>query len=82
MTYRYTAVRVASDRGPNVYRLVGPATDTDKGVPHPRYGWPEQVVVVLRSEDHYRPTIELTASSLRPGVLLTNAVGITVEIMP
>ncbi len=79
MTHRYIANKVASDRGPNIYRLVGPAADTEKGVPHPRFGWPDQVVVLLLSDHHYRPVIELTASSLHPGRFLTNAIGITVE---
>lgn len=79
---RYLALKVASDHGVSRYRLAGPADPGDKGIPHPRYGWPEQVILVLDSEYRWRPVVTLSVSALNPGKFLTDAVGIAVEDLP
>lgn len=79
MSQRYVAVRVTSEIGPNVYRLIGPAKEDDKAIPHPRYGWPEQVIALLKDERNYRPTVRIIASTMRPWSYLADAHGISIE---
>lgn len=79
MSQRYIAVRVVSEIGQNVYRLIGPAGDGDKAIPHQRYGWPEQIIVILKEERYYRPTVQITTSAMVPGRFLTDAYGISIE---
>lgn len=76
---RYVAVKVSSDRGPNVYRLVGPASADDAEIKHSRYGWPEQVIVLFEEKD-YVPVFQLSISTLAPNRYLTNVFGISVEV--
>ena len=64
MLHRYFAVRVHSDRGSNIYRIIGLADETDK-THIPRAGaWPDHLILTTENESDWVPTVELTLSPI------------------
>ena len=64
MLHRYFAVRVSSDRGPNVYRLIGLAKDADKTHKPIRAGFPDFLILATENESEWLPTVTLSVSPL------------------
>ena len=64
MLHRYFAVRVSSDRGTNVYRLIGLAQDTDKTHKPLGAGFPDFLVLTTENESDWLPTVTLSVSPL------------------
>lgn len=77
MLHRYFAVNVASLRGPNIYRLVGLAKDSDRTARAAPGKWPEYLVITTDNASNWVPVVELRVSAIS-GRLLVDY-GLTVE---
>lgn len=64
MVHRYFAVRVSSDRGSNIYRLIGRAKETDKPHAHRSVDWPDYLILTTENESDWLPVVELTLSPM------------------
>ena len=63
MVYRFFAVRVTSERGSNIYRLVGLAKPEDK-THSPKVGhWPDYLILT-GNETNWNPIVTLSISPL------------------
>lgn len=64
MLHRYFAVRVSSERGANIYRLIGLAKDTDK-THIPRAGkLPDYLVLTTENSANWVSVVVLSASPI------------------
>lgn len=77
---RFLALKVASYHYCNRYRLIGLAKPGDVTSPLGVGNLPKDTVVIVGLEEHWKPVVTLSMSGFAPGVLLTNAFGLTVEI--
>lgn len=77
MLHRYFAVNVTSLRGPNIYRLVGLAKDTDRTARAATGKWPAYLVLTTENASNWVPVVELRISPIS-GRLLVDY-GLTVE---
>ena len=77
MVHRYFAVRVSSDRGSNIYRLIGLANETDKLHTPSSGDWPDYLILTTQNESDWVPIVELSVSPMS-GRYLVNC-SLTVE---
>lgn len=76
MLHRFFAVRVSSERGSNIYRLIGLAKDTDKTHIPRTGGFPDCLVLTTEDATDWISVVELSVSPF--GRLTVNA-RLTVE---
>lgn len=77
MLHRYFAVNVDSERGSNIYRLIGPAKETDRTASAAPGRWPAHLVLTTEKESNWVPVVELKVSPISGR--LSVDYGLTVE---